>query len=100
MENDVYLMGNEVYFMASVTAKDIPREQKIATDTWNFYKKYYHAEDSVEFWLVLGEELDLLMEKYQNHPLCGKMLYVYLEMILERTDKRKRGGEKVRCSME
>lgn len=73
--------------MAGVTAKDIPEEQKIAADTWNFYKKYYYAEDSVEFWLRFGEEADALIEKYQDHPLCIRFLEIYLEMIGDRMKK-------------
>ena len=39
--------------MGAVTAKDIPEEQHMLTECWEFYKRNYHAEEGDAFWTSL-----------------------------------------------
>ena len=42
--------------MSSVRASDIPEEQKMWTDVWNWRKKYYNPENSDDYWKQFTED--------------------------------------------
>jgi len=52
--------------MASVDASEIPEEQQFMIDFWNYRKKYYHPEDSKEYWDSVIKDGNSLGEKYNN----------------------------------
>ena len=52
--------------MSSVRASDIPEEQKMWTDVWNWRKKYYNPENSDDYWKQFTDDGIFLGEKYGN----------------------------------
>lgn len=52
--------------MASVNTSEIPEEQQFMSDFWNYRKKYYHPEDSEEYWDGVLEDGEALGRKYNN----------------------------------
>lgn len=74
--------------MGAVTAKDIPEEQRMLTECWEFYKRHYYAEEGDEFWMELVAEAKEIVAKY---PGCGnlarKHLLAYIDEIEERWKK-------------
>lgn len=69
--------------MASVKAKDIPEEQQMWTDIWNWRKKYYYPEDKDEWWEDMIQSSINLGEKY-NTTLCKKIIYAILDDLKAR----------------
>ncbi|MCI8627758.1 MAG: hypothetical protein HFI40_16060 [Lachnospiraceae bacterium] len=75
--------------MGAVTAKDIPEEQHMLTECWEFYKRNYHAEEGDAFWTSLVAEAKAIIAKY---PGCKRLarnhLIAYIEEIEERWKKQ------------
>lgn len=63
--------------MASAKAADIPNEQKMWTDVWNWRKKYYFPEDSEDYWKNFAEDGIYLGEKYGS--LCQNIVLAIIE---------------------
>ena len=75
--------------MGAVMAKDIPEEQRMLTECWEFYKRNYYAEEEDEFWTGLVAEAKAIIAKY---PGCKRLarnhLIAYIEEIEERWKKQ------------
>jgi hypothetical protein len=71
--------------MASVQAKDIPSEQSMFADIWNFYKEFYYSDNTDEFFDRKHKILHDIYKKY-NTPFCKELLYVILQQM-DRNDK-------------
>lgn len=69
--------------MASVKAQDVPEEQQMWIDIWNFRKKYYYPEKENAYWKMLTQEVRVLGEKYKT-KLCRKILFAILDDIKDR----------------
>ena len=65
--------------MASVTAKEIPEEQKFFTDLWNLRKKYYTPEDSDDYWSSMINEFTELRVKYEKVSISYKMILLIID---------------------
>lgn len=63
--------------MASAKAADIPNEQKMWTDVWNWRKKYYYPEKSEEYWKNFINDGVYLGEKYGK--LCQNIVIAILD---------------------
>ncbi len=75
--------------MGAVTAKDIPEEQRMLTECWEFYKRYYYAEEEEAFWTSLVAEAKAIIAKYSAcQNLARKHLTAYIEEIEERWKKQ------------
>lgn len=74
--------------MGAVTAKDIPEEQRMLTECWEFYKRHYDAEEGDEFWIELVAEAKAIVAKYPGcSNLARKHLLAYIDEIEERWKK-------------
>ena len=75
--------------MGAVTAKDIPEEQRMLTECWEFYNRYYYAEEEEAFWTSLVAEAKAIIAKYSAcQNLARKHLTAYIEEIEERWKKQ------------
>lgn len=80
--------------MGAVTAKDIPEEQRMLTECWEFYKRNYYAEEEDEFWTRLVAEAKGIIAKYPGcRDLARKHILAYIEAIEGRGIKQS-GGRK------
>lgn len=70
--------------MASVTAKEIPEEQKFFTELWNLRKKYYIPEDNDEYWDSAIRDFTELRTKYEKLSIAYEMVMI----IINDLDKR------------
>lgn len=77
--------------MASVTAKDIPGEQKMFTQIWNMYKKYYVPERDDDYWEQLKCELMKIIDTYKS-DLCTSMCLAVERNISDRYKKMRKEG--------
>ena len=71
--------------MSSVRASDIPAEQKMWTDIWNWRKKYYNPENSDDYWKQFTEDGVFLGEKYGK--LCQDSVIAVLNEVKGRWKK-------------
>lgn len=71
--------------MSSVRASDIPEEQKMWTDVWNWRKKYYNPENSDDYWKQFTDEGIFLGEKYGK--LCQDIVISVLDEVKGRWKK-------------
>jgi hypothetical protein len=65
--------------MASVTASEIPEEQRFMSDFWNFRKAFYQPEDSDDYWRALIDEVDLIAEKYGMNGFFTSLLLAVVD---------------------
>lgn len=77
--------------MASVAAKDIPGEQKMFTQIWNVYKKYYVPEIHDDYWEQLKCELTEIIDTYKS-DLCTSMCLAVERDISDRYKKMRKEG--------
>ena len=70
-----------------VTATEIPIEQKIFTEIWNTYKKYYKSDNSEEYWDGYLKECCCIGDKYKEVPLARKLAVCILEDIEAKVKK-------------
>lgn len=77
--------------MASVTAKEIPEEQKFFTDLWNLRKKYYIPEDNDEYWDSMVNEFTELRVKYEKVSISYKMILIVMDDLEARYKENKYG---------
>lgn len=77
--------------MASVTAKEIPEEQKFFTDLWNLRKKYYIPEDNDEYWNSMVNEFTELRVKYEKVSISYKMILIVMDDLEMRYKENKYG---------
>lgn len=66
--------------MASVTAKEIPKEQSMFTQIWNVYKKYYIPESNDMYWEGLKNELTAIINTYKSEFCLKLCLAVEFEL--------------------
>lgn len=71
--------------MSSVRASDIPEEQKMWTDVWNWRKKYYNPENSDDYWKQFTDDGIFLGEKYGK--LCQGIVIAVLDEVKGRWKK-------------
>lgn len=71
--------------MSSVRASDIPEEQKMWTDVWNWRKKYYNPENSDDYWKQFTDDGIFLGEKYGK--LCQDIVISVLDEVKGRWKK-------------
>lgn len=71
--------------MSSVRASDIPEEQKMWTDIWNWRKNYYNPENSDDYWKQFTEDGIFLGEKYGK--LCQDIVIAVLNEVKGRWKK-------------
>lgn len=71
--------------MSSVRASDIPEEQKMWTDIWNWRKKYYNPENSDDYWKQFTEDGVFLGEKYGK--LCQDIVIAVFNEVKGRWKK-------------
>lgn len=72
--------------MAGVSAKEIPEEQRMWTDVWNWRKKYYYPEEDGEWWGNFTQEGISLGEKYGT-GLCRQIVFAVLDDVNNRRNK-------------
>lgn len=77
--------------MASVTAKEIPEEQKFFTDLWNLRKKYYIPEDNDDYWSSMVNEFTELRVKYEKVSISYKMILIVMDDLEMRYKENKYG---------
>lgn len=77
--------------MASVTAKEIPEEQKFFTDLWNLRKKYYTPEDNDDYWSSMVNEFTELRDKYDKISISYKMILIVMDDLEMRYKENKYG---------
>lgn len=75
--------------MASVTAKEIPEEQKFFTDLWNLRKKYYTPEDNDDYWDSMVNEFTELRVKYEKVSISYKMILLIIDDLEMRYKENK-----------
>lgn len=73
--------------MGSVRAADIPQEQRMANECWEFYKRNYIPEDGDQYWENLVTEAKGIGKKYNSHPLAVKHLMGYMDIIEKRYEQ-------------
>lgn len=67
--------------MSAITEKEFNNHEKvIQVELWNFRKKYFHGEDSDDYWRKIIEESDRISRKY-NSPYVDNMLIICIEDI-------------------
>lgn len=71
--------------MASVMAKDIPVEQQMWTDIWNWRKKYYYPEKSDAWWKSFIQEGVDIGEKYKT-SLSKSIVFAVLDDVNKRRE--------------
>lgn len=81
--------------MASVTAKDIPDEQKMFTAIWNVYKKYYIPEHDDSYWDGLNHDLNEIIDAFQT-DFCTKLCLAVETEISQKYKNMKRGMKYVK----
>ena len=74
--------------MAEVTASDIPLEQTLMKEFWDFRKKFYNGEESDSYWESIVEETNKLSKKY-NSIYVDNLLLSCVEDIEVRFNKSK-----------
>ena len=77
--------------MASVTAKEIPEEQKFFTELWNLRKKYYTPEDNDDYWSSMVNEFTELRDKYDKISISYKMILIVMDDLEMRYKENKYG---------
>ncbi len=77
--------------MASVTAKEIPEEQKFFTELWNLRKKYYIPEDSDEYWNSVVNEFTELKYKYRGVSISYRIILLIIDDLELRYKEKKYG---------
>ena len=77
--------------MASVTAKEIPEEQKFFTDLWNLRKKYHTPEDNDDYWSSMINEFTELRVKYEKVSISYKMILLIMDDLEMRYKENKYG---------
>ncbi len=77
--------------MASVTAKDIPEEQKFFTELWNLRKKYYIPEDSDEYWNSVVNDFTELKDKYRGVSISYRIILLIIDDLELRYKEKKYG---------
>ena len=77
--------------MASVTAKEIPEEQKFFTELWNLRKKYYTPEDNDDYWSSMINEFTELRVKYEKVSISYKMILLIIDDLEMRYKENKYG---------
>lgn len=77
--------------MASVTAKEIPEEQKFFTDLWNLRKKYYTPEDNDDYWDSMVNEFTELRDKYDKISISYKIILIVMDDLEMRYKENKYG---------
>lgn len=77
--------------MASVTAKEIPEEQKFFTDLWNLRKKYYIPEDNDDYWSSMVNEFTELRVKYEKVSISYKIILIVMDDLEMRYKENKYG---------
>ena len=77
--------------MASVTAKEIPEEQKFFTEFWNLRKKYYTPEDNDDYWSSMVNEFTELRDKYDKISISYKMILIVMDDLEMRYKENKYG---------
>ena len=77
--------------MASVTAKEIPEEQKFFTELWNLRKKYYTPEDNDDYWSSMVNEFTELRVKYEKVSISYKMILIVMDDLEMRYKENKYG---------
>lgn len=77
--------------MASVTAKEIPEEQKFFTELWNLRKKYYIPEDSDEYWNSVVNDFTELKDKYRGVGISYRIILLIIDDLELRYKEKKYG---------
>lgn len=77
--------------MASVTAKEIPEEQKFFTELWNLRKKYYIPEDSDEYWNSVVNDFTELKDKYRGASISYRIILLIIDDLELRYKEKKYG---------
>lgn len=77
--------------MASVTAKEIPEEQKFFTELWNLRKKYYIPEDSDEYWNSVVNDFTELKDKYRGVSISYRIILLIINDLELRYKEKKYG---------
>lgn len=77
--------------MASVTAKEIPEEQKFFTELWNLRKKYYIPEDSDEYWNSVVNDFTELKDKYRGVSISYRIILLIIDDLELRYKEKKYG---------
>lgn len=50
--------------MAGVNSKDIPEDFNMFGELFNLYKKFYHPEDTDEYWKSVHDDFKALSQKH------------------------------------
>lgn len=77
--------------MGSVNASQIPEEQHMWTDIWNWRKKYYYPEDDDSWWKEFVENGIAIGEKYAtklSHEIILQFLMMCKIAVKNRNQRR------------
>jgi hypothetical protein len=72
--------------MGSVNASQIPEEQHMWTDIWNWRKKYYYPEDDDSWWKEFTETGIVIGEKYAT-KLSHEIIFAIFNDVQSRSKK-------------
>lgn len=70
---------------------ELPEQFRFCGDIWNFYKKYYHIENTDAYWGAMVEESTELHEKYPSR-LCKEIILDILDDFDRRLKEEKNAG--------
>lgn len=61
--------------------------KQIFNDVWTLYKKFYHSDNSDEYWSDFIEEGELLVKKHFDNPLSQLLVKAIIEERSEQVKK-------------
>lgn len=73
--------------MAAVSNKDIPDDFNMFGELFNLYKKYYHPDNTDEYWKAVAEDFKKLSKKYGTEISKDLGFVVIAEL-----ERKARGG--------
>lgn len=79
--------------MAGVNSKDIPNDFNMFGELFNLYKKYYHPEDTDEYWKLVHDDFKALSLKYRTELTNDLSLVIIAEL------ERKAKGDEGKSSL-
>lgn len=79
--------------MASVLNNEIKQEFNMFGEIFKFYKKYYHPENTDEYWEAVMKDSGELHEKYKL-PICKALLVAIInEFDRKATEEANKNGK-------
>lgn len=67
---------------------ELPEQFEFCSDIWNFYKKFYHIDNTDTYWQAMVDESNKLHEKYPSR-LCKEIILDVLDEFDRRLKEEK-----------